>query len=242
MFTVYVGAVGTGKTYSLVRQAMFAFEKGERVFANIDIDVSNWNNANGGEFFRWHKPVELCDPAVHCGTVLFDELGASVNNRESDFWPLELTIKLIEHRKDHLDFFATVQDDELADKNVRRFYNQVKFVSEHRWPLVGLLFPTSVRTDLRCPYPDCRKGDGCLTRGDKKGILGWGTFYSAYDVHPQDTKNKYKHRSKGTERYLWSSLVANAYASSEKVASDALESYKELVQKSAQRRRFYGRR
>jgi len=86
-----------------------------------------------------------------------------------------------------------------------------------------------VRTDLKCPYPDCNKGDGCLTRGDKRGIFGFGTFYSAKDVHPQDTKNKYKHRSQGVERYCWNTKIASAYASCEKVASDALKAHAELV-------------
>lgn len=234
MFTVFVGAVGTGKTYSLAREGKRAFEAGETIWSNVPLDVSGWNQEKGGKYIFWSKPNELTNENVHCGTVLFDELGEAVNNRETDFWDFELTLKLIEHRKDHLDFFATVQDDELADKNVRRFYNRVKFLKEHRWPFVGLFFPSSVRTDLPCPYPNCHKGDGLLTHGDK----GWfwpGTFYSAYDVHPQDTKNKYKHRSQGKERYCWDAKVAYAYASSMKLASAVIEDRAEKLKKMGQK-------
>jgi hypothetical protein len=232
MFTVFVGPVGSGKTFSLTREAKIAFEKGEPIFANFDIDVSHWNSKNGGTFHRWRRPMELTDEKIKCGTVLFDELGAAVNNKEHDFFPLELVIKLIEHRKDHLDFFATVQDDELADKNVRRFYNRVKFVSEHRLPFVGLIWPSSRRTDLKCPNPDCHKG-GCLIKGDKQGFPWWGTWYNQYDVNPQDTRNKYKHRSLGTERILWDFSIAAAYSSAQKVASDALEGHKEMIKITA---------
>lgn len=227
MFTVFVGAVGSGKTYCMVKEGMKAFERGEMVWSNTPLDVSGWDASKGGQYRFFTEPIELLNPECHCATVLFDEIGAWANNREYELWPVALTIKIIEHRKDHLDFFATVQDDQLAEKNLRRFYNAVKFTHERRWPLVGWFWPKSVRQDLPCPFPNCTKG-GCLTRGDKKGWFGRGTFYSVKDVHPQDTQNKYKHRSQGRERFCYDVKVAGAYASSIKTASAAGAYYKRL--------------
>jgi len=234
MFTVYVGRVGAGKTYAMVRAAMQAYENGETVFANIDLDTTGWKAREGSRYVRWREPFELLEPAVRCGTVLWDELGASVNNRESDFWPLALTIKLIEHRKDHLDFHATVQDDELADKNVRRFYNRVFFVSEWRVPLLGLVKSAWRRPDLPCPNEGCSKTDHLLMRGDK-GPPWAATVYRAKDVHPKYTQNKQKHESRGSTFYGFDVRIASAYASSAKVASEAV-AYYERLKKAARRK------
>lgn len=235
MFTVYVGPVGSGKTYAMVRAAKVAYEQGETVFANMDLDVSHWQKKDTSKFVRWHEPVDLLEADVRCGTVLFDELGEWSNNRETDTWPVELTIKLIEHRKDHLDFHASVQDDELADKNLRRFYNRVFFVREHRWPFLGLWHKAAVRPDLKCDNPNCTKGDGCLTKGDKTTFPWPATWYSAKDVHPQDTKNKYKHRSQGVERYWFDAKIALAFASGAKASAEAMKYYRERLAKSKPR-------
>lgn len=240
MFYVYVGSVGSGKTYSMVKAGKEAYERGETVYTNIDIDPIFWSDKKRGKIVKWSTPFELLDPKIRCGTVLWDELGASVNNREYEFWPLALTIKIIEHRKDHLDFHATVQNDELADKNIRRFYNSVYFCKEYKIPFLSLFFRGSKRPDLLCPNPDCQKGDKCLMKGDK----GWwrGTFYSIKEVNPQDTQNKYKHRSKGTKRFCFDIAVANSYTSSEKTASNALAYYEKLKHAKRQYERPFFRR
>jgi len=236
MFTVHVGAVGSGKTYSMVKAAMEAYEKGEPIFTNIDVDpeVAGWDGSKGGKIVRWHDPRDLLSPSIRCGTVLWDELGASVNSREYELFPIALTIKIIEHRKDHLDFHATVQDDELADKNVRRFYNRVYFVREFRLPLVGLWKRTR-REDLYCTNPDCNKNNHLVTTGDH-GLLR-GTLYRSKDVHPKYTQNKEKHQSLGTRWFGFDRKVALAYATTGKVSLDALKYYEEV-----QKRRWSGRR
>lgn len=236
MFTVHVGPVGSGKTFSMVREGMLAYERGETVFTNVDLDPERggWDGKNGGRVVRWRQPMDLMKPDVRCGTVLWDELGASVNNREYEIWPVQLTIKIIEHRKDHLDFHATVQDDELADKNIRRFYNRVYFVREWRLPFLGLVLPTSHRQPLACPNPQCNKGNHCLTAGDRPTF---GTIYRAKDVHPKYTQNKEKHQSQGYRFIPYDPRVAHAYASSGKVASEAMQYYEE-ARRMARKRRF----
>lgn len=236
MFSVHVGPVGSGKTFSMVRAAMQAYERGETIFTNVDLDPERggWLAERGGRIVRWRRPTELLLPTVHCGTVLWDELGASVNNREFDLWPVELTIKLIEHRKDHLDFHATVQDDELADKNVRRFYNRVYFVKEFRLPFLGWIRPRSHRKALVCPFENCNKGDHCLASADRPGA---GTVYRSRDVHPKYTQNKEKLESAGSKWLLYDEKVTLAYASAGKVASEAA-TYHEEARRLARKRRF----
>jgi len=58
MFTVHVGPVGSGKTYSMVRAAMEAFEAGEPVFTNMDIDpaAAGWDHSTGGRIVSWYYP------------------------------------------------------------------------------------------------------------------------------------------------------------------------------------------
>jgi len=234
MFTVHVGPVGSGKTYAMVRQGMFAFEKGETVFSNVELDISGWDDSKGGKYVHWTEPKNILDADFRCGTVLWDELGASVNNREYDVFPLALTIKIIEHRKDHLDFHATVQDDELADKNVRRFYNRVNICHEWRMPFVSLFFPKARRKDLICLNPKCNKNNHLVAKGDKK-FLWYGTFYTSKDVHPQDTQNKYKHRSLGRRFFCYNEKITNAYSTTQKVASEALAFHEGLVENSKKR-------
>lgn len=236
MFTCYVGFVGAGKTYSMMKVAKKAFEEGQTIFTNIEINSDYWDNSKGGKIRLWKEPTDLLARDVHCGLVVFDELGAFVNSRKFEEWPIELTIKLIEHRKDHLDIVATVQDDELADKNVRRFYNQVYKVREYRLPLLGWLFPKSSRDDLPCPFENCNKGDHNLTRGDKHRFGGWGTVYKQHHMDPRYTQNKEKHNSKGNKWALFDKQVAMSYASASKVSQNALD-YNARMQNTAVRRR-----
>jgi len=233
MFIALVGQVGAGKTYTMVKYGMEAFEKGEKVFSlGVDIDVSGWDDSKGGKYERLFVPTDLLSPDIRCGTVLWDELGAFVNNREHEFWPHALTIKIIEHRKAHLDFVATVQDDELADKNIRRFYNKVYKIAEHRFWFVGKIWKNSSRNNLECPHPGCNKGDKCLTKGDRKSFPWPGTWYSAYHMNPKYTQNKEKHESQGTIRYLYDPKVANAYASSDMVSKEARQYFEQIKQEA----------
>jgi hypothetical protein len=225
MLTCYVGRVGSGKTYALVSEAKRAYERGEPVFSNVDIDPVDWDASKGGRIIRWREPIELLAmvdgiPVVRCGLVVFDELGAVVNNRESDYWPYALTLKLIEHRKDHLDWVTSAQDDELADKNVRRFINRVYFCAEWRVPLLGWLRPKSRRPDLVCSLPGCAKHGGRVVVGDRRG---WGTAYRYRDVDPRRTQNIEKHNSKAwrSRWELYDPAVATAYGTAGKVSEDA---------------------
>jgi len=251
--TLYYGSVGSGKTTAMIRDARAAYERGEPVFTNVAIDpeAGGWDASNGGSIHVWHEPIELIQmtvsvldgqngkvPVVRCGLVVFDELGAIVNNRESDFWPFALTVKLIEHRKDHLDFVASAQVDDMADKNMRRFYNRVYRCTEHRWPLVGLIWPDSQRPDKPCPWPGCKKDDGFIVRGDT-GTRG--TFYRLKDIDPLRTKNIEKHNSNGTRWLLFDPRIAAAYGTTAKVSEDAARWHEKAIAEYARRKASVGK-
>lgn len=253
MFTLFYGPVGSGKTQALVREARKAYERGEPIFANIDIDprAGGWRHCDRGLYFpdpkawgeflrlvkagksewnedapvivRWSEPIDLIElldehPAVRCGTVLFDELGAVANSKVTASWPYELILKMIEHRKDHLDFFATAQEAHMANRTLRDFYNVCYRCREIRLPLLGLLRPGSRRPDKSCGFPLCRKNCGLHIRGDR---WGWGTVYRLKDIDPKRTENVAKFESAGSRWFLFDRRTAAAYATQSKVSKEA---------------------
>jgi len=249
LFTVYVGKVGSGKTTAIAFDALAALRRGEPVFTNVALrpadtsirvfdTVDNWQHAGSPKpaVIRWHEPIELLHPAVRCGLVCFDELGAYVNNREHETWPFQLTVKLICLRKSHISVAATVQDDELADKNMRRFYQRLFICHEIRLPLYGLLRPGSRRPKLPCELPGCNKNHGNLSRGDR---WSFGTVYALKDVHPKYAQNKLLHHSRGIWWREYEPDVAACFNSQQDVTADALTIYERSkgVYNSRQRQR-----
>jgi hypothetical protein len=242
-FAALTGKVGTGKTYIMALLGLRALRRGEPVFCapGIWLDVRHIPDLadtptfesvadyakvaatlSGAVIVHYNDPLEVLDVWVRCGTVLWDELGATVNNRESIYWPFELTLKLIDLRKTHLNIFASVQDDEMSDKNVRRFYNTVFKCREVHLPLLGLFKPSWKRPKMDCPWPHCHKNHAIMSNGDG---WGWATVYRLHDVDPQYTQNKEKHRSRGNLWVPFSLDIAKSYTSAESVQKKALEAY-----------------
>lgn len=260
LFTAHVGPVGSGKTYSMVAEAVKALSLGEPVFTNVNLDLSKFPELGevsvyqsvkdfaghrGPAVIRWTKPTELLDPEVRCGKILFDELGALVNNRESDIFPFGLTVKLIHLRKYHLSVEASVQDDEMADKNIRRFYNRIWFLSEWHIPFAALLRPSAARPVLPCKLTGCTKTGAHLTHGDNPGKFPYAaTVYRRYDVHPKYTQNKEKHESRGYQWLWFDDRIANCYQSAASVEADAVAAHKEAEREAAahEAARRFGRR
>lgn len=260
LFTCHAGDLGSGKTYSLMVEAIDALLKGEPIFTNVAMTVkhidklknvpvfdylseeeifknsaapieryASWSQKNNRcAIVRWVKPFDLLHPAVRCGKIIFDELGALAAARNWEDFPFGLTVKLIHLRKNHLSVDASVQDDQMADKNIRRFYSRVWFMGEHSWPLLGLIKKKARRPVLVCSLPGCTKNHAHLTEGDRPGRWPFkATFYSRYDVHPAYTTNKEKHKSQGTKRMLFRLEVAQAYQSAQSVQADAEAAWQE---------------
>jgi hypothetical protein len=258
LFTACVGPVGSGKTYIMVLHAISALRARQPVFTNVPLDLSNFDDLKnvpqyasikeygrtdprGPAVVSWSRPLELMDPNVRCGTVLFDELGALVNNREYEIFPFELTLKLVHLRKSHLTVFASVQVAEMADKNIRQFYNRVWFVSE-RHPPFTWLFPwwrSQARPALSCRLEGCTKNHKQLTVGDRAGRFPWRTtYYRCHDVDPKYTGNKEKHNSRGNLHFPFDAAIANAYQSAVSVEAAASAAYNESLRLAGTRNRL----
>jgi len=275
LFTVHVGPVGSGKTFSMVERGIAALRNNEPVFTNTPLSLDHLDDlkntprydneiidekkglvrpgieryaaalsknpalARGPALVEWAIPIDLLNPALRCGTVLFDELGALVNNRHPEDFPQELTNRLIHLRKFHLNLEATVQDDEMADKNIRRFYNKVWFLSEWHLPVAGLFKKSARRPILKCELPGCTKNHARLTEGDRPGTFPYyATIYARKDVHPKYTQNKEKHLSKGTSWLWFHEDIAKAYQSAHSVERDANYAY---IQAKNERKVAYDR-
>jgi len=254
LLTVHLGPVGSGKTYSMVVEALAALRRNEPVFTNVTLNLSHLEDLKdiptyetvdlygqrpksrerGPAIVRWSRPVELVHPEVRCGKILFDELGALINSRESDVWPFPLTVKLIHLRKHHLSVDASAQDFELADKNFRRFINRCWIMKELRIPLAAFFKKNSIRPAVECELPGCTKNDHMLTEGDRKGKFPWyATVYARKDVHPQYTQNKEKHMSKGT-KYIWFDPdIAKCYITAQSVEADAVQAYEQACREAS---------
>jgi len=259
LFTACVGPVGSGKTYVMVYHAIAALRAGMPVFTNVPLDLSHLDdlreiptypspeeyakakpNPRGPCVVNWSRPLQLMVPAVCCGLILFDELGALVNNREYEIFPFELTLKLIHLRKSHLTVFASVQVADMADKNMRQFYNRVWMIKE-KHPWFTWFFPfwkRQARPALTCKLAGCTKNHAHLTRGDNAGHFPWRTtYYRAHDVDPKYTGNKEKHNSRGNLKFPFDPDVANAYQSAVSVEASASAAYNESLRLAGTRNR-----
>lgn len=179
---------------------------------------------------RWERPFDLLRPEVRCGTVIFDELGALAAARNWEDFPFGLTVKLIHLRKSHLEINATVQDDQIADKNIRRFYSRVWKLSEISLPFLGLFKKSARRPVLKCGLEGCTKNHQQLTEGDRPGKFPYkATFYRRYDIHPAYTTNKEKHHSQGS-KYIWfDPEIAKCYQSAQSVSAAAEAAWREAA-------------
>lgn len=257
-FVVFVGSVGSGKTFAMAHYGIEALKRGEVVFCSpgVYLDPKNLpglentpvfsspqhfdkEKHEGAAVVYFQKPLDVLSTHFRCGTLLWDELGATVNNRESDVFPFGLTIKLIHLRKFHLQVFASVQNDEMADKNIRRFYNAVFKCSEIHVPLLGLIKKAAVRPPLICKLPHCAKNAGLLTKGDVPGHFPWyATFYRLYHIDPSYSQNKEKHHSKGSIWLPFSAATASAYQSATSVMSEANVAYQQAIAAAANLNRW----
>jgi len=145
-----------------------------------------------------------------------------------------LVLKLINLRKHHLSVFATVQDDGLADKDIRRFFNTCFTIKEKHIPLLGLIprYKSMIRPPLVCKLPDCTKNHGLLTLGDNpKHFPYYVTSYQLKHVEPKYTQNKIQLHSRGVTNLPFNPLVAFAYQSAESVGQEAQETYNRVTSK-----------
>lgn len=251
-FTAFEGRVGSGKTYACAFKGLMDLRQNVPVFCAPGVylntkhlpdlaDVPIYDKPSlyrkddpaqkqGAAIVYFEEPLDVLSESFRCGTILWDELGAQVNNRESVYWPFELTLKLISSRKSHLNIYVSVQDEEMADKNMRRFYNDIVRCQQVRWPLLGLIKKSQVRPTMLCPWKYCTKNHGQMSMGDRPGKWPfYATFYRLHHIDPLYAGNKEKHNSKGDMTIPFDNDVAQAYLSSASVMREAKLAHEHAV-------------
>jgi len=194
---MYVGPVGSGKTYNAVAHAIE--DAGDFITTNQPIDESRLNQwlvenpKKAKEIFKLgdgllgkiaKKVVEWTtfgdDVAINarCGVLLIDEAPLWLDARKFDALSADARRKIIEHRKDDLLIISTAQDVAFIDKVFRLLCDEVRLVHQVSFPFIGWFWPTCVRPTIVCSHCGRIRRDG---HGDDRGLKRWfgfGTFYS----------------------------------------------------------------
>jgi len=194
---MYVGPVGSGKTYNAVAHAIE--DAGDYIVTNQPIDQSrliDWLEGNpkkaeqifalaDGTFAKIMKKViewtafnEDVAIDARCGVLLIDEAPLWLDARKFDALSGDARRKIIEHRKDDLLIISTAQDVAFIDKVFRLLCDEVRLVHQVSFLFIGWIWPTCVRPTIICRNCHRVRRDG---HGDDRGIKKWfgfGTFYS----------------------------------------------------------------
>lgn len=201
MHIMYCGAVGAGKTFCAVHDAIK--DAGDFIFTNQPIDdeklASLYGLENVSEVLRYQdkekieagtKIVKIWEDfssntvkEARCGTLLIDEAPLWLDARKWDSLSPDARRKIIEHRKDDLFIVSTAQDVSFIDKIFRILCDEVRILRMISLPFVGFLFPYSKRPTIICEHCGRIRRDGV---GDDssflKKLFGFGTVY-LYDVY-----------------------------------------------------------
>lgn len=134
MIRAYTGKTGSGKTYSMVRDAYREWRRGRDVYSNtllfFDKMVSSKRRQKCGRIIYFENINEIIE--VKNALILFDEAQVLFNARLWEALPEEFQFKLQQHRKHHLDLFCTTQNMGTIDITYRRlvhewFHHEDKF-------------------------------------------------------------------------------------------------------------------
>lgn len=184
---------------------------------------------------EWSRIEEVHDFA--CGAWFLDEIDNWLNSRKSTSLSDDARLKIKEHRKDHLRGFATTQHVSMVDRVFRFFFDEVRVCQMYRIPILGYIFPDTVRPTLACK--GCRRirPDGVGDQATLIGkILGMGTVLT-WKVYPPDVlgdiestsgleiEKQVEPTSSGWR--LFSGRMIRAYDTSFKTATHALHDIKE---------------
>lgn len=128
MINIIVGKPGTGKTYSLVRRALYFIKRGRNVYSNFYMDFSRYY-PNGkepiswGHVYYWKNVRDLM--AIKSGEIFIDEAQIYLNSRDWKSLPSELMYKLQQHRKQGLNIWGAVQNVKRIDTVCRELVNSI---------------------------------------------------------------------------------------------------------------------
>ncbi len=137
MINIFVGRVGTGKTYSLVRLALHKIMKEKQdVYSNFYIDFSPYEKVKN-EYNKYLHYWERVNDFVKIkrGIILIDEAQIYFNSRNWSALPPRVQYKFQQHRKHGLDIYGAVQNVKRVDTIIRELVNRVYQIKK-----VGRLF------------------------------------------------------------------------------------------------------
>jgi len=244
---MWVGPVGSGKTYNAVADALE--DAGDFITTNTPIDetaVNEWLAENprkskrifmlaDGSVKEQKKTINLWQDfnapsfvQAKCGVIFIDEAPMWLDARKFDVLSQEAKNKLLEHRKDDAKFLSTSQDVSFIDKIFRILADEIRIVRQASLPIVGWLWPTCVRPTIVCFCCGRIRRDGL---GDDHGwrkyiglgtLYTWSTFKAKDLLDAQDaTGEAVEARSIGGGMRLFNIHVAAAYSTSLKLSATA---------------------
>lgn len=247
---MYVGAVGAGKTYCAIAEAVK--DAWDWIYTNQSIneqelaklyglDVENINVQKlsnekkleiGTKIVNEWSDFDHIVMEAKCGVLVIDEAPLWLDARKWDTMPMNARQKIIEHRKDDLFIVSTAQDVSFIDKIYRILADEVRIVRKVSLPLLGFFWPYSKRPTIWCSDCGRMRRDGI---GDDsnilKRILGFGTMY-IWDVF-KPTIIMREQDATGTELpeekaighgfRLFDIRIANVYSTSKKLSTIAKE-------------------
>lgn len=194
MHIMYVGAVGAGKTYCAVAEAIK--DAGDYIITNQPLDGERLAllygvkkdvvrledqaqiDAGTKAVKTWEDFSDEIAKEARCGTLLIDEAPLWLDARKWDTLSPDARRKIVEHRKDDLLIVTTAQDVSFIDKVYRILADEVRLVRKISIPLLGFFFPWSKRPTIICAHCGRVRRDGV---GDDSNLLkrltGFGTVY-----------------------------------------------------------------
>jgi len=133
MINIFVGRPGTGKTYTLVKEALRAVRQGRDVYSNFHLDFSSINPELNKRLHFWDSIDQLV--RIKQGLILVDECQIYFNSRDWKNLPARVQYKFQQHRKQGLDIYGAVQNIKRIDTVIRELVNWVFEVRR-----VGIIF------------------------------------------------------------------------------------------------------
>lgn len=108
-FVVFVNPMGSGKTLSLVREAIKYHNAGYKVYSNFCLSFQD------GQLNTWEDILNVPQNSVLC----LDELSDLFNSREWKSMPKSIFTYIINSRKRNIRILATAQEFDEIDKSIR---------------------------------------------------------------------------------------------------------------------------
>lgn len=116
--TLFTGRPGSGKTYMLVKQGIKLLKKGETVYSNVLINLTDEEQEKFGNRLRyWRSLQDLV--RIKNGYILLDEAHIYMPSRNWEKLPVEMQYKLSQHRKEGLHIIGTTQSIKRIDTIMR---------------------------------------------------------------------------------------------------------------------------